>query len=100
LPAFRLFAGQLSTNPLLLSPQALLDDALLGVLSMLLEPPLSLDGFQLSALLGGFPLFADHLAPELHDADPVAKREARLKQMWGSAAWPSPLLRPHPRNRA
>jgi len=44
LPAFRLFAGQLSTNPLLLSPQALLDDALLGVLSVLLEPPLSLDG--------------------------------------------------------
>ena len=77
--AFQLFASQLPAHPLLLSPQALLDDALLGVLSVLLEPTLGLDGFELPALLGRFPLFADHLAPELHDADPVAKRQARMK---------------------
>ncbi len=69
-----LFLGvQFSAVALLHDPQLLLDDALLGLLPTLLEVLFGFDRFELSALLGGLPLFGQHLASQLHDADPVAE---------------------------
>ena len=68
-----LLGVQFSAVALLHDPQLLLDDALLSLLPTLLKVLFGFDRFELLALLGGLPLFGQHLASQLHDADPVAE---------------------------
>ena len=75
-----LFRLELPAQSLLLGPQRLLHDALLGLDAPLLEAPFGFNLLQASALISGLALLRQHLAPQLDDADPVSERQALAQQ--------------------